>query len=129
MTPPIMISCDNPMFITVIIRDALIKYNYPIIKVCLPTNLQDNNQHRVENNKQHKKGDIMRTFENDRVGLRNKETGQLIAVFPDKVTGNMDTVKKEVFDWYYKTSCSAEEVMRNCIVDDLSEHELKGLGG
>lgn len=91
-------------------------------------NLPDKNQYRAENNKQLcERKNIMRTFENDRVGLRDKETGDLIAVFPDKVTGNMDTVKKEVFDWYYKTSCSAEEIMRNCIVDDLSEHELKGL--
>ena len=71
----------------------------------------------------------MRTFENVRVGLRDKDTGHIIAVFPDKVSGNMDHVKREVFDWFYKTSCSAEEVMRNCIVDDLSEHELKGLEG
>ena len=70
---------------------------------------------------------IMRIFENAIVGLRNKETGHLIAVFPDKVSGSMDKVKKEVFDWYYKTSCSAEEIMKDCIVDDLSEDELKGM--
>jgi len=72
---------------------------------------------------------MMKTFENARVGLRNKETGRLIAVFPDKVTGNMEQVKKGVFDWYYKTNCSAEEVMRDCTVDDLNDHELKGLQG
>lgn len=72
---------------------------------------------------------MMRTFENARVGLRDKETGHLIAAFPNNVTGSMDIVKKEVFDWYYKTNCSAEEIIRDCIVDDLSEHELKGLGG
>jgi hypothetical protein len=69
----------------------------------------------------------MRTFENSRVGLRNKETGDMIAVFPDRVTGTMHDVQKTVFDWYYRTSCSAEEIMRDCIVDDLSENELKGL--
>jgi hypothetical protein len=71
----------------------------------------------------------MKTFENARVGLRNKETGRLIAAFPDKVTGNMEEVKKKVFDWYYKTSCSAEEALRDCTVDGLSENELKGLEG
>lgn len=51
----------------------------------------------------------------------------MIAAYPDNVTGSMDQVRKEVLDWYYKTSCSAEETMRKCIVDDLSENELKGL--
>ena len=73
------------------------------------------------------KGMRMRTFENSRVGLRNKETRELIAVFPQNVSGTMQEVQKQVFDWYYRTSCSAEEIMRNCIVDDLSENELKGL--
>lgn len=66
-------------------------------------------------------------FENSRVGLRNKETGKLIAVYPEIVTGSVNEVKKEVFDWYYKTGCSAETEMRNCIVDDLSDNELKSL--
>jgi hypothetical protein len=67
----------------------------------------------------------MRPFKNERVGLRNKETGKLIAVYPDKVTGEMIDVQKEVFDWFYKTSCTAEDDMRKCIVDVLEEHELK----
>jgi len=67
-------------------------------------------------------------FEDSRVGLRNKETGKLIAVYPEKVSGDINEVKKEVFDWYYKTSCSAENEMKNCIVDDLSSNELKSLG-
>ena len=69
----------------------------------------------------------MRAFENSRVGLRNKETREMIAVFPENVSGTMRDVQKEVFDWYYKTSCSAEEIMLECIVDKLSENELKGL--
>lgn len=68
-----------------------------------------------------------RTFENSRVGLRNRDTGKLVAVYPDKVTGSLPEVKKEVFDWYYKSSCSAEEELRNCFVDDLNDHELKSL--
>ncbi len=66
-------------------------------------------------------------FDDARVGLRNKETGKLIAIYPEKVTGNLNDVKKEVFDWYYKTSCSAETEMRNCIVDDLNSNELKSV--
>lgn len=69
----------------------------------------------------------MRTFENTRVGLRNRETGDLIAVYPGKVSGSVNEVKKRVFDWYYATSCSAEEILRDCVVDDLSEQELKGM--
>ncbi len=67
-------------------------------------------------------------FEDSRVGLRNRETGKLIAVYPEKVTGNPMEVKKEVFDWYYKTSCSAETEMRNCFVDALDDRELKSFG-
>lgn len=69
----------------------------------------------------------MRAFDNSRVGLRNKETGHLIAVYPETVSGSLPDVKKEVFDWYYKTSCTAEEILRECFVDDLNDHELKGL--
>jgi hypothetical protein len=68
----------------------------------------------------------MKTFANETVGLRDRETGHLVAVFPRKVTGGLNEVKKEVFDWYYATSCHAEEEMRHCFVDDLNEHELKG---
>lgn len=70
----------------------------------------------------------MRSFEDARVGLRNRDTGKLVAVYPEKVTGSMENVRKEVFDWFYSTSCSAEDEMRKCIVDDLDDHELKSLG-
>ncbi len=70
---------------------------------------------------------MARVFENSRVGLRNKDTGKLIAVYPDMVTGGAEEVRKKVFDWYYKTGCSAETEMRNSIVDDLTDNELKSL--
>lgn len=69
--------------------------------------------------------DMSLRFEAARVGLRNKETGELIAVYPETVTGDKNEVQKKVFDWYYKTSCSAETEMRKCFVDDLTSQELK----
>lgn len=59
------------------------------------------------------------------VGLREKDTAKLVAVFPEKVSGNHDEVKKKVFDWYYKRSCEAEHELENLYVDPVTEKELK----
>lgn len=65
----------------------------------------------------------MKRFENARVGLWSKETNSLITEYPKKVTGDLEQVKKEVFDWFYQTSCSAEEILRKCIVDYVDDRE------
>lgn len=58
------------------------------------------------------------------VGLRDKETGDLIKAYPEAVEGSMQEIKDKVFFWYYQQSCEAETNMRNYIVDVLDEKEL-----
>ncbi|HEX3029860.1 MAG TPA: hypothetical protein VHT34_11285 [Clostridia bacterium] len=62
------------------------------------------------------------------VGLRDKDTNKLIAVYPKKVEFSDTDVEKKVFDWYYTQSCSAENEMENYFVDVLNENEIKSLG-
>lgn len=64
----------------------------------------------------------------ERVGLRDKETEQLIAVYPEKPTGTDDEITKAVMDWYYQKNCEAEEKMRNAYVDSLTDAEIKSHG-
>lgn len=59
------------------------------------------------------------------VGLRNKETDKLIAVYPFKAEGSDEEIAKKVSDWYYMQNCSAEEELRNAYVDILTEAEAK----
>lgn len=62
---------------------------------------------------------------NQKVGLRDNETKKLIAVYPKKTEGTDAEVEKSVKDWYYTTSCAAEDVLLNAYVDFLTEDELK----
>ncbi|NLD47732.1 MAG: hypothetical protein GX660_11110 [Clostridiaceae bacterium] len=52
-----------------------------------------------------------------KVGLRDKRTDELVAVFPENLKGDRKEIDKKVFDWYYKQSCSAEDELRNLYVD------------
>lgn len=61
------------------------------------------------------------------VGLRNKETGELIAVYPYSIKDSDEETEKAVKDWYYTTSCEAEEELRNAYVDLVTEEELKSV--
>ena len=61
----------------------------------------------------------------EKVGLRDKETKNLIAVYPQKPEGSDDEIEKNVKYWYYQKSCSAEEMLNGMYVDGLTEHELK----
>jgi hypothetical protein len=68
----------------------------------------------------------MKNFESaDKIGLRDKETKKLITVYPYKPKGTDAEVDKAVKDWFYQTSCSAEDRILNSYVDFLTEHELK----
>jgi len=68
----------------------------------------------------------MNKFEGaEKIGLRNKETGKLIAVYPNKPEGTDSEIDKAVRDWYYNQNCAAEEKMRNAYVDVLTENEIK----
>lgn len=68
----------------------------------------------------------MGKFENfEKVGIRNKETHMLLAVYPDKVEGSDEKIVKKVTDWFYMRSCGAEEELRTAFVDGLTPEELK----
>lgn len=70
----------------------------------------------------------MKKFEgNARVGLRENETNRLIAVYPEEVRGTDEQLEDKVKFWFYQQSCSAEDVLRDCFVDVLTENELKNL--
>ncbi len=60
-----------------------------------------------------------------KIGLRNKESEKLIAVYPFKPEGNDAEVAKTVRDWYYQQDCHAEEELKNAYVDVLTEDETK----
>ncbi len=62
---------------------------------------------------------------NEKIGLRNKNTGKLIAVYPSKAQGTDEEIIKTVKDWYYAQNCSAEEELRTAYVDLLTETEAK----
>lgn len=65
----------------------------------------------------------------ERVGLRDKETKALIAVYPKRPEGPDDKIEEDVKYWYYQQSCSAEEELKGLFVDHLTEHELKSIQG
>lgn len=61
----------------------------------------------------------------EKVGLRDRETKELIAVYPEKPEGTDREIEEKVKYWYYQKSCSAEEMLKTMYVDELTEHELK----
>ena len=61
----------------------------------------------------------------EKVGLRDKETQKLIAVYPLKVTGTDEEISETVRDWFYKQSCAAEDRLLTAYVDVLTEAQLK----
>lgn len=63
----------------------------------------------------------------EKVGIRNIETEELIAVYPYKPEGTDAEIEKAVRDWYYKQNCAAEEIMKDKVVEALTEAELKSL--
>lgn len=64
----------------------------------------------------------------EKIGLRNKDTKKLIAIYPYNPEGTDDEIKMAVKDWYYTQHCSAEEELRNAYVDLLTENEIKSNG-
>jgi len=60
-----------------------------------------------------------------KLGLRDKESKKLISVYPDKIEGTDEEIEKKIKDWFYQTSCSAEEALWHSYVDVLTEEELK----
>lgn len=60
-----------------------------------------------------------------KVGLREKDTNKLIAVYPEPLEGDDNVIEDKVKFWYYQQSCSAEHELGNYFVDNLTEQELK----
>ncbi|MCX7922305.1 MAG: hypothetical protein N3B21_09885 [Clostridia bacterium] len=69
----------------------------------------------------------MRKFEGERVGIREKGSDKLIAVYPHSIDGNAEEVADKVLFWYYQQDCSTGERLEKYYVDSLSETELKAL--
>lgn len=59
------------------------------------------------------------------VGIRDKETDELVAVYPEAVQKVNSDVKKKVLDWYYMQDCSTSENIEKYYVDALTEKEIK----
>ena len=61
----------------------------------------------------------------EKIGLRDKETQKLIAVYPLQAVGTDEEISETVRDWFYKQSCAAEDRLLTAYVDVLTEAELK----
>ncbi len=60
------------------------------------------------------------------IGLREKETNKVIAIYPytpDENDSDKDIEDKVKF-WFYQQSCSAEEKLKECYVDVIEQSEL-----
>ncbi|MGB7606594.1 MAG: hypothetical protein WBL93_14075 [Lutisporaceae bacterium] len=64
------------------------------------------------------------TIEKAILGLRDKKTHEIIAVYPHELEGLNQETEKTVKDWYYKQGCSSETTLRHCYVDMIRENEL-----
>ncbi|MDR7871080.1 MAG: hypothetical protein RIN55_09490 [Tissierellaceae bacterium] len=60
-----------------------------------------------------------------KVGLRSKETGELIAIYPHNIRPTDQETEKAVKDWYYQTSCGAEDELLYSYVDVVTDDEIK----
>lgn len=70
----------------------------------------------------------MRKYQNAlNIGLREKETGKPVALFPKKAEGTDAEIEEKVKFWFYQQSCSAEEELKNLVVDVLTTQEAESL--
>lgn len=67
----------------------------------------------------------MNRFENaKKVGLRDRATEKVVAVYPYSVEGTEEEIIKKVRGWFYSTSCSAEDMLSTLDVDVLTDNEI-----
>lgn len=59
-----------------------------------------------------------------RVGIRNKKTNKIIAVYPYRVTGTDHEVEEKVKSWFFPNADETEKNFANSYVDLLSYKEL-----
>ena len=60
-----------------------------------------------------------------KLGLREKETNKILAVYPYKAEGTDAEINKIIRDWYYQQSCAAEDQLLTAYVDVLTDYEIK----
>ncbi len=59
-----------------------------------------------------------------RVGIRNKETNEIVSVYPYKVEGSDQEIEDKVKSWFYPNASENEKHFTDCFVDSLSYKEL-----
>lgn len=60
-----------------------------------------------------------------KIGLRNKQTNELVSVYPKRIEGTDAQIEENVKFWFYQQSCSAEEELKNLYVDVLTPAEIE----
>lgn len=61
----------------------------------------------------------------EKIGIRSKKTDKILAVYPDKITGTDEEISRKVKDWYYTSSCEAEDELLSAFVDELTPEEIQ----
>lgn len=56
------------------------------------------------------------TVEKAILGLRDKKTNEIIAVYPHELEGLSQETEKVVKDWYYKQECGSETTLRHVML-------------
>jgi hypothetical protein len=59
------------------------------------------------------------------LGIKDKETYKILAVYPQKLDADKVDAEKTVLDWYYRQDCGTSENIENVYVDILTEREVK----
>lgn len=60
-----------------------------------------------------------------RAGVRDKETDELVAVYPYKVNGTDQEIKNQVHHWFYERNSDKCIEVANYYVDTMTPMELK----
>lgn len=61
------------------------------------------------------------------IGLREKGTGNPVAVYPKQIVGTDAEVEEKVKFWFYQQDCSAEERLNDLYVDVLTAEDVESL--
>ena len=61
------------------------------------------------------------------MGIKDKETGKLVAAYPHTVEVNNKEIKDKILDWYYMQNCSTSENIEFYFADTISEEEFKAV--
>lgn len=64
----------------------------------------------------------------EKIGLRDKETKKVVAVYPHKAEGSDREIEEKVKFWFYQQSCSAEDQLKSLFVDVIKNEENNNIG-